>query len=255
MDIVGRLPQTNLQLLAQMRAMGYSVADMTAVARGYRLAMDLFSARFRACGKPFVCHLVGTAAVLVWLERPVAHVLCGLLHAAYAEGDFGSAPQGMTVRKRARLRAVIGEAAEALVADYTTSSRTAAALVARHAQFASLSVRERDVLVIQLANELDDFRDWAPHYAQNAEGRLQGIRVSARHQEEMARALGHPLFADALRDTYRAVLDAEIPAQLRSDQANGFTLVPASQRRRAPVLLRLFVGKVMRRLQRLRSPA
>ena len=245
------LPQTNLQLYRLMIEMGYQPDDIVRVTHGYGLAMQLFSGRYRACGKPFVCHLVGTAAVLAWLRAPVTSVVCGLLHAAYAEGDFGSASHGMTPMKRERLRRVVGDEAESLIVDYTTSSRTATALVAAHASFASLSPRRREILVVQLANELDDFRDWAPHFARNADNRLDGLRMSRSQQIEMAQSLGYPALAAALRETYDDCLASPaIPSALRSNEANGYTLVPASAGTRLPVRVMGIARRVLRRLRR-----
>ena len=56
--------QTNIQLLNQLHREGYSADDLHLVRVAYRFAMDLFSGQFRASGKTFIAHLVGTASVL-----------------------------------------------------------------------------------------------------------------------------------------------------------------------------------------------
>jgi (p)ppGpp synthase/HD superfamily hydrolase len=54
--------QTNLQLYRQLR--DRTDADVALVAAAYELALSLFPRSFRATGKPFLCHLVGTASIL-----------------------------------------------------------------------------------------------------------------------------------------------------------------------------------------------
>lgn len=72
------LAQTNLQLLAQIRGDGYSIEELTAVSSAYWLAAEFFSGKVRGSGKPFLCHLVGTAAAVA-LERPPVHVITAAL--------------------------------------------------------------------------------------------------------------------------------------------------------------------------------
>ena len=46
--------QTNIQLFRQLQNDEYSDDEMNNVARGYDVALQLFSARFRGSGRPFV---------------------------------------------------------------------------------------------------------------------------------------------------------------------------------------------------------
>jgi (p)ppGpp synthase/HD superfamily hydrolase len=156
--LVARIAQTHLQLFQQMRSKSYSEADLAQVAAAYREASKLFANRFRPCGRPFVSHLVGTGAILVWLKAPIPLVIAALMHAVYQEGDFAHALEGMTQSKRRQLRAIIGTEAEELVAEYTAGSRSLTGIMASYARFHQMSARERDILLIQLANELDDYR-------------------------------------------------------------------------------------------------
>ena len=53
-----------------------------------------------------------------------------------------------------------------------------------------MSPSERDILLMQLANELDDYRDLAGNHAANADERIAVIRQCGQHQVEMAEWLG-----------------------------------------------------------------
>jgi (p)ppGpp synthase/HD superfamily hydrolase len=247
---VAHIAQTHLQLFQQMRSKGYSEAELARVAQAYLVAAKLFANRFRPCGRPFVAHLVGASAVLVWLKVPIHMVVAEMLHAAYQEGDFPNSLEGMTPRKRKELSTAIGAEAEALVAAYTVGSRSLTGLLASHARFNEMSPLERDILLMQLANELDDYRDFAGNHAANADERIAAIRQCGQHQVEMAEWLGRPELAQALRETYADSIAAVAPRPFVSLFANGYAILPASCRIRWNILARRFGVKVRNRLRR-----
>jgi (p)ppGpp synthase/HD superfamily hydrolase len=247
---VDHIAQTNLQLFQQMRANGYSEAELAMVSDAYQLAIKLFASQFRACGRPFVTHLIGTSAVLVWLKAPVHVVVAGLLHSVYQSGDFANSLEGMTAAKRGLVRAVVGKQAEELVTAYTIGSRSLAGIEQSYARFAMMSADEREVLLMQLANELDDYRDLAANYAANSSERIGVIQRSGEQQAEMAERLGHPELARALRETYTRSIEAVIPAPLRSQFENARAVIPQSCRLRYGILRRRLGVKVRNRLRR-----
>jgi (p)ppGpp synthase/HD superfamily hydrolase len=249
-SIVAQLAQTHLQLFQQMRSNGYSAADLAAAAAAYQAATKLFANRFRPCGRPFVSHLVGTGAILVWLKAPIPIVIAAMSHAAYQEGDFANSLEGMTPRKRKKLRAIIGAEAEALVAAYTVGSRSLTGILASHARFQQMTPAERDILLIQLVNELDDYRDLASNHAANAAERIAVIQQCGPQQAEMAEWLGRPELAQALRETYAQSIAASVPQPLLSEFAYGYEIVPQSCQVRPNILARRLGVKIRNRLRR-----
>jgi (p)ppGpp synthase/HD superfamily hydrolase len=247
---VAHIAQTHLQLFQQMRAKGYSQGELAMVAQAYLVATKLFANRFRPCGRPFVAHLVGASAILVWLQAPIKMVVAELLHAAYQEGDFPNSLEGMTPRKRKELSAAIGAEAEALVAAYTVGSRSLTGLLASHARFKEMSSFERDILLMQLANELDDYRDFAGNHAANADERIAVIRQCGQHQVEMAEWLGRPELARALRETYGDAIAAAVPTPFVSRFADGYAILPASCQTRWNISARRLGVKIRNRLRR-----
>jgi amino acid adenylation domain-containing protein len=151
--------QTNVQLYEQLFGLGYAPAQLNAVAAAYDLALSLFSALLRPEGKPFVNHLVGTASILAQHDAPFPVVVAGLLHAAYAYGEFGSLRCGVTPGKRHRVRAVIGEEAEVIVYRYTRFQWNARVIDALKKQLPDLSQDEQTVIFMRLANELEEGAD------------------------------------------------------------------------------------------------
>jgi (p)ppGpp synthase/HD superfamily hydrolase len=58
---VSAYAQTNIELLNQLRRLGYGEADLVRVRRAYEIALRLFTACFRPSGNTFLAHLVRTA--------------------------------------------------------------------------------------------------------------------------------------------------------------------------------------------------
>src|SRR5690349_15945772 len=138
-------PQTNLQLFALLRRSGRAAGDLARLRDAYELAMHLFAGRYRPDGKTFIAHLVGTAGI----------VAAGLLHAAYTEGDFGASPRS----SRQRVRKAAGSEAEGYVAAYAALRWSAEAVASLRAGLDDLDESGRCVLLIRLANELEDCLD------------------------------------------------------------------------------------------------
>lgn len=211
--------QTNLQLFNQLRQCGYSASDMEQVVAAYGLAMELFGGHFRPNGKPFVCHLVGTASVLAGLRAPMPVVICGLLHAVYTHGQFSGGRKGPSPRKRARVREAAGERSEELLHAYTLLPWNAEAIRDFHGRMADLSANQRAVILARLANELEDHLDFGMAYC----GKTSSKSLAAVRIELLALALnlGSDSFADELALAIDAQTAANIPAALcRKDRAS-----------------------------------
>lgn len=219
--LLSQVGQTNLDLYRQLHGFGYRDTDLTRVRDAYLLAMHLFSDRFRANGKPFVAHLVGTASLLAAFGRPPEVVMAGLLHAAYATGCFPDGERGMTAAHRAFVRSKVGDAVETLVATYEglTWNRDTIADIARRG--GPSGSKETDVLFMRLANEIED------HYA-------LGMRLGSAERKAwtgaeadcvaIARRLGRPDIADALACAYRETAEADWADALATAEPVSFRL-------------------------------
>src|SRR5258706_15670122 len=95
-----RFPQPNLQLYRPLAEVGYAAADIASAGRAYELALELFPGTYRGSGKPFLAHLVGTAGIVAGLRARPALIATGLLHAAYAHGEFGNCWGGLSGAQR-----------------------------------------------------------------------------------------------------------------------------------------------------------
>jgi hypothetical protein len=221
--------QTHLQLDRQL-ARGVSEADRVRVARVYHAATHLFTGQFRASGRPFLAHLVGTASILAEHGAAPDLVVAGLLHAVYDQGRFGTRRPGATRRKRARIRAVAGDAAEALVHSYASVHATTWEGVDAVDRLARLTPVQRQAAWITVANELEESLDLGllVEGPSRAAAGLRGLEAGLA----LARALGAPGLAEEIRDRLEASRSACLPAGLRADREGSYTLRPASATRR-----------------------
>ncbi len=233
--------QTNLQLYRQMESQGYTADDLALLRQAYDLAMRLTAASFRGSGKPLLAHLVGTGSILVSLRQRSEIVAAGLLHAAYALGDFGDGRYGITDAKRERVRRAVGQRIEDLVNRYTTFDWNRNTIPTIRQRVGSLNALERDVLIVRLANELEDHLDYGVLHCGNGETRRDYIRSPLNQSVEMARELGLGQLAEELDRTFRATLAADVPVALRTRNDYTYVQPPESLAPKPKVAARQFL--------------
>lgn len=224
--------QTNIQLYNQMQSFGYSSAEIAQVATGYRLAADLFTGQFRSSGKPFINHLVGTASILVTLHQSLDVVTAGLLHAAYAQGDFGRKKTGISPTETKQVQAAVGLSAERYIAAYTVTKWPIQKPVEDLSEF------ERSVITMRLADILEDYLDLGILYSSQAKRRNAEKHIA--HQIEMAQKLNLPNIADHLsqiNDLEKTTVDKV--TEFTSEHSYSHLVIPKSCGRR----LAFFIGK------------
>lgn len=230
--------QTNLQLYAQLVALGFDEAALRLTRTAYDRAAALFSARLRFSGKPFVAHLVGTASIVAAHGGDVRLVAAALLHAAYEQGDFGTHGRGPRPERREELRGAVGDAVESLVARYDAFDFAAAAF----------SDADRDVLLLRAANEMEDALDLGVLYA--AAPRRKRALEAIGKAAEAAAFLGRAALEAEIRAALTALQTTSLPAPLSGDRNDSPLVAPRSYRRRLSLRLR---ERLARRLARLRS--
>jgi (p)ppGpp synthase/HD superfamily hydrolase len=224
--------QTNLGLYKQVHATGYAPDELAWLRDCYEFATLLFAGHLRATGKPFLSHLVGTASTLAALGTPAVTVGAGLLHAAYSHGDFGITRRR---NRRPRVRAAIGEAAEALVWRYHERPWTPSEIGWLSREHAGLSQTDRLVVLMRLANELDDNLDLA--MLQSHEDK-EAYRHCRDELMALARTLGYPSLANALlaafreadEGTWAAALSLNRPASYQLASSFGMRLLRPARR-------------------------
>jgi (p)ppGpp synthase/HD superfamily hydrolase len=214
--------QTNLQLYRQLAAKGYPDDTISVVADAYEFGLRLFPGTYRGSGKPFLAHLVGTASVLASLCARTPVVTTGLLHAVYTHGEFGNGWRGMSRAKRAEVRRAVGEEVEDLIARYTQLRWDRLTIPEIRARLDTMKAIDRDVLLVRLANELEDHLDLGILYLADRERRREYMQADLPAAIEMAERLGVPSLAKSLAETFKEVASANIPAGLCRGHAESF---------------------------------
>ena len=211
----------------QLRALEYTDDEIAAVHDAYKSAMKIFCGQFRACGRPFLCHLVGTASILASCGASVTMIKAGLLHAAYTQGRFGGADgAGVTDKKRDHLRRAIGKDTETLIAGYAAfpwNDKMVSKVVAIRD---ALPLDAAKMLLIRLANELDEHRDLAILYSRKAHARMD---ANLPRFIDLAEALGLPGLAATFATVYGRFESASVPAALRSKKNSSYFVRPAGR--------------------------
>lgn len=230
--------QTNVRLVQEVSSAGFADADVIRVQQAYIFGRQLFSGAYRGSGKPLLAHLIGTASVLTRIGQPLDVIIAGLLHAAYALGEFGDGRTGMTDQKRTVVRVAVGDATETLIAHYTRLPWTRTSIPEMRGREHTLDAADRAALIIRLANELEDHHDGSVLFCANAEARLAQLADVKDTAIAIADALAIPELRTAMERVFTAALAERIPAAWRQCQDYTFFVAPASHRPRWIVSLR-----------------
>lgn len=226
--------QTNIQLLNQLYRDGYAEGELGLVRTAYELAMRLFTGRFRASGKTFIAHLVGTASILGSLRVTSNLVAAGLIHAVYQTGDFGDGVQGISNAKREQVRALVGEEVEEYASRYDALHWSDKLIPGYASGIESLIGIDRDVLLMRLANELEEYLDLGMlYFGDERHRRTNYLNDNGRLMIRMAKTLGFPVLGAGLAQAFKETADAEFPPALRGPNAwnNSFVLAPQTYQR------------------------
>jgi (p)ppGpp synthase/HD superfamily hydrolase len=225
--------QTNIQLFNQLQRDGYSNTDLSCILKAYQLTMRLFTGGFRASGKTFIAHLVGTASILSSLHTPTNVVAASLIHAAYTNGDFGDGKTGISQARRKQVRCAVGYEVEEYVARYTALQWNEQTIAAICDRLDSLDKIDRDVLLIRLANELEEYLDLGIIYC----GDIKYQRYIHHHGNlivKIANNLGFPTLAIQLEKAFKETANAEIAQEFcnQTGHNSSYLIVPRSCRKR-----------------------
>jgi (p)ppGpp synthase/HD superfamily hydrolase len=245
--------QTNIQLYEQLRNEGYSPVQIGKIAEAYRLSLELFACVYRPAGKTFIAHLVGTASILASLNASIDIVIGGLLHAAYFDGDFGTGVYGVSEVRRRRLRQIVGFAAEEYIARYAALLWfTEERIRGVYRRVNDLNAIDRDVLLIRLANELEELLDFGWLHFSSLEDRRAYRDSSGRVVVEIAERIGYPTLAKELEKHLNRSAETDIPSDMKDEIVGGKAskMIPSRAIGLKPVpYLRRRFGSNLRRLR------
>jgi len=236
--------QTNLQLDIQLSDIEYSQEARVQVLRAYELALQLFSGHYRANGKPFIAHLVGTASILASHGGSLEEIIAGLLHAVYLQGEYGDGGTGISGRRRRWIKQFVSTEVEELLTAYTRLPWNDQAIKKIQSEVEDLPPLQRSVVFIRLANDLEDHLDLGLLYTSKSKKVSQSDPEVSHPLVDIAHRVGCQGLALELAHEYTDQRASAVSERLRSDRKSSFTVAPLSHRKKWLVI----VLKSMRKL-------
>ncbi|MFN9373172.1 MAG: hypothetical protein ACK6D3_14930 [Planctomycetaceae bacterium] len=181
---------TYQQLIRQGLRQGFSEPDLLRLRTAYDLALRLTDGLYRKQMVPFICHLVRTASILMHETRDLTPILASMLHAVYFLHVFsGSTRRGPRPADRQQLSDALGHEVEQLIRDYSQFQFGAAEAAHWTNTSHQLDSRTRQLLMMRLADELEDHLDAAEAFVPRGKFRA-GDAHYGREFIDLARRLG-----------------------------------------------------------------
>jgi (p)ppGpp synthase/HD superfamily hydrolase len=247
------IAQTNGQLYRQLTDMHWSEKDLTRARNGYELGVHLFSGKYRQSHRPFINHLVGTASVVAEVHGRQPMVLAALLHAAYAVGDWG--PRSRLSAMREEVRNAVGTQAEELIWEYSDFLPNPNSVHTwTEATRGMPSHLAQDLVVLRLANQVEELQDLAPTGGSGKNPINDPDRLDVLF--DAATTLGAEPAAERLRMIAACTNPLRVPRPLESPRYPGNTVPGRSYRlttnlRIRAAVRRSFLGPLLRASRRM----
>lgn len=230
-----RIAQTYPQFAVQLANSGWTSTELAPVRVAFDLALSLFTAGERGSGKPLIDHHIGTASGVLVAGGSFEAVAAALLHAAYDLGDFGDGRTDARAAHRRRVSGVVGAGIEDLVFRYHCLGWSPSVAANAVAGVHNASQLDRAVLLIRVANEVDDALDGGLVLSGNAVFANHSVQV---HEAVvvLAEQLATPAFSSMARQellTAASVFPTELIVGARASRVR----LPASASLRPRVLV------------------
>jgi (p)ppGpp synthase/HD superfamily hydrolase len=135
--------------------------EINLIRAAYDEASILFAGAVRGSGRSFVDHVIGTASGTLLGGGDAVAVAAALLHAAYEMGDFGGWRAASRRQNRTKISSRFGSEVEEIVYRYHEMGWGPEVAQRVLEGIECLSCGDRTVVLIRVANALDDVLDGA----------------------------------------------------------------------------------------------
>jgi len=205
--IINKHAQTIIQLYDQLRDFGYSSSDLLIAKKAYSLAQRLYAFRFQGDGKPFISHGIGTASVLCNQKAPIELIAAGLIHNVYVNGDFGFLNKsGVTKAKRRVVKNAVGAEIEQYVHGLRAVRSKFRPLRLVCDESVELTKLEKNVILMQLADQMDLYVNRASSYYHDPEPIRTRIQKGGKTLIKIAETCGYPELALEFTQLFEVLL-------------------------------------------------
>lgn len=218
-DSMRSIAQTNLQLYNQLLQQERTYEDIVLIRKAYDLAALLTAGSYQADGKPFLCHLVGTASILFMINYPANFIAFALLHNIYENGDFGEGLHSqITPAKRSLVAKSVGLDVERLIFRFRSLRLNLSTTDDIESRLPTLDETGRQLVVADLADHIEKYVDRGILYFGDASWITEKSELCGERMVAMAKQLGEPILAEMMVEAFDSVkeIDPRLEA-LRQD--------------------------------------
>jgi len=158
------------QLMNQAIDKGYSEQDLRLLKTAFDFALRFSDGVYRAQGIPLIDHLTRTASIVMTCSQPIAVVITGLLHAVYVIHKFDHSVRSRNITPRKKyLDELLGKPISEMILQYEELDWYKESVLKGYITgIEQLDEKTKALIIVRLANELDDHLDMAMSYSSNA---------------------------------------------------------------------------------------
>lgn len=213
------------QLMNQAIELGLSTNDLGQLAKAHQFAYKISDGIYRAQGVPLICHLVRTASIILNENKQIHVVIATLLHATYTISFFkGSCRQTPRQSHRKLIQSEFGHEVENLIWNYTHVSWYSSEAINEHIdQIDNYSSEKRKILLMRLANEIEDYLDMAMAFTDPDRIEYR-INTYGTQCVELARCLSASKLADHLSDIFTSYENIHLSKEVMLNERAGYEL-------------------------------
>ena len=154
------------QLMGQAQQAEFTDTELRQLRDAFELALEFSNGIYRMQGVPLLNHLVTSSSIVLKECKDIEMVIAALLHAAYVLHRFKNSSRSSRFEvRRDELRRRFGAGTEELIWAFDRTPWYRREALERHIdRFDQSTTFQRRVLVLRLANEIDDYLDNAAGY-------------------------------------------------------------------------------------------
>ncbi len=236
------------QLILQAIQKNYDALSLSRLRRAHEVTLRLMDGFYRAQDAPFLCHVTRTASIALEHGASPDAVSASLLHAVYNFGIFRDGKSGLTEAHQKEVQDEVGQEVDGLVVDYMKLKfHETDFLKAKLENYTSLSDTERKVLLIALANELEDFLDLQMVFRRDGPYK-EMIEKNGALMMKLAKALGHSALAGELGAAFEESLSKPLLDAVKCGRVGAYELAEHYRMRRGR--LRIFLSGIKQHILR-----
>lgn len=211
------------QLINQAIDKGFSGPELELLSRAHQFSAMMSEGIYRAQRVPLLCHQIRTASIVLHENRPMPVIIAALLHASYFISFFkGSCRQRPRRAHRKQIQREFGAEVDELIFQYARVSWYSCEAIDEHIkQIDDYDEQMKNLLLLRLANELEDYLDKAMAYT-NAERIKYRINSYGPHCVELAHRLDATQLAEHLQATCEVYKSIQLPQEVVSVMSSGY---------------------------------